>query len=87
VIETRPVGGRRALGNAPLFGDVQKLVEQRLADGYEILQRGVIARPYKRGAGVTFADQVNDCNVAMILSGDVLLDDGSQWVHLRRRRR
>lgn len=82
--EPRPVGGPRALGNAPLHGNVAQLLEERLAEGYEVVQQGVIARPYEHG--MSFSDQVDDCNVALIASGHVLLDDGERWIHLRRPR-
>lgn len=80
----RAIDAARKLGSAALHGDVGELLHQHLDDGYQIVQQGRIARAYT--AGMTFADQVDDCDVASIRSGDVLLDDAVRWVHLKRAR-
>jgi hypothetical protein len=59
-------------------------IAEREAEGYRIVQQGRVLRPYA-GAGDTFADRVEDCRIALIKSGDVLLDDDERWVHMQRK--
>jgi hypothetical protein len=67
---------------------IEPHLTERLAEGYEIVQRGRVDIPWDPNAKPkpTFADRVSDCRVSEIQSGDALLDDDQQWVHLRKPR-
>jgi len=62
--------------------DVESLVEELRAEGFDLLQRGRILRT--PAPGVSFADRAEGCDVSRIRSGDRLIDDAERWAHLRR---
>lgn len=73
---------------------MQELIDERLAEGFEIVQQGRVLRPPKQG--VSFSERVEGFQIGMLGTyappsyrsqfDNVLLDDEERWVHLRRDR-
>jgi hypothetical protein len=68
---------------------LQQEIVAREMEGYAVLQRGKVKYTFEQatellGCKPTCADRFSDFNAALVVSGDVLLDDVEEWVHMRR---
>lgn len=73
---------------------LKRQVKEALAEGFEVIQRGKITRPYEQG--VTFSDRAEGFRIGLLGSyppptyrgvfENRLFDDEKEWVHLQRRR-
>lgn len=75
---------------------LQEQIDAALAEGYEIVQQGVVHTPAYSPLSTPFSERVHGLNIALLGNytpptyrpqyENLLFDDDERWVHLRRDR-